>query len=88
MHYEMINGNELRVYYLDARDLQDVKARIIDCLWKQSSTDIELAYLGGIYQSDLETGRTFIEDGVDGLQMVFGKKYSNIYPLMLTMSTV
>jgi hypothetical protein len=47
--------------------MQEVLLKIIDCLLKQSSTDIDLVYLGEIYQNGLEIGKIFIEDGADSL---------------------
>jgi hypothetical protein len=63
------------------------KREIIGYSSMQCYTDTVPVFRGEIYQNGSEIGKIHIEDGLVGQKQAFGKKSSNTWPLMPTMST-
>src|ERR1700681_567470 len=87
LDYATTNGNGSRIFCLDVRDTWAARRKIIDCLSKLCSTDLELDVPGVIYPIALAPGKRSINDLADGRRAEFSSAFLICWPAITTTNT-
>ena len=83
----MTNGIGLRIFCLGVKGTWAARRKIIDCLSRPFSTDLELGVPGVIYPSGLAIGKRSINVSAGGRRAGFSRASSNCWPAITTMNT-